>query len=56
MKGFFTFGEQNFIWDVRCALSRIDCVSIVLSLNIVQIVFDFAEVGNFSLILPFLNV
>ncbi|KAI1795802.1 hypothetical protein LXA43DRAFT_880959, partial [Ganoderma leucocontextum] len=29
---------------------------IVLSLNIVQIVFDFVEVGSFSLILPFLNV
>nr|VWO98813.1 Methyltransf_11 domain-containing protein [Ganoderma boninense] len=29
---------------------------IVLSLNVVQIVFDFVEVGNYSLILPFLNV
>ncbi|KAM5532021.1 hypothetical protein V8D89_014272 [Ganoderma adspersum] len=29
---------------------------IALSLNIVQIVFDFVEVGRYSLILPFLNV
>ncbi|TBU50856.1 hypothetical protein BD309DRAFT_944822 [Dichomitus squalens] len=30
--------------------------SIALSLNIVQIIFDFVEVDDFSLILPFLNM
>lgn len=28
----------------------------MLSLNVIQIVFDFAEVGSFGFIVPFLNV
>ncbi|PIL24063.1 hypothetical protein GSI_13814 [Ganoderma sinense ZZ0214-1] len=36
--------------------SVITWITIALSLNVVQIVFDFVEVGRYSLILPFLNV
>ena len=42
------FGERS---NLQWLLLRV-----VLSLNIVQIILDFAEVGSYSIALPFLNV